>query len=106
MNRDEWIRPEAPWFYATKRDDAALTMAVQPIASEGWLVLALEFPADVKGAKDAAEAIGRLFGDHAPHVVGQRKTLSGAKKLAERYIDEWREKARDLPKCDCGEIAM
>lgn len=103
MNRDEWTRQEA-WLYVTNSADTALIMAIQPIG-EGWIVIAIESSADMKGAKDAVEGVGRFFGDHAHDVVGQRKTLSGAKKLAERYIDKWREKARDLPKCDCGEIA-
>lgn len=79
----------------------SLTIAEMPDGKLG--VIAIE------GARPSDEAtvpqnIESLFDDHGHKVVGYRKTLPGAKKIAEAYAAKWKARRAKIDRCGCKNI--
>lgn len=102
---DAWIDPPRSWAYLTSGARGVLGVYVNTTRA-GFLTVAIEYPGSVEDAagKSEEETVALVLEDHAHVVLGTRKTLRGAKALAERYVAKWKAWKRADP-CGCGEIA-
>ncbi len=96
----EWF-PIIGWMRQWQRGDRMLSLSVAPVPmSRGgeYVVMALEYPADVEPAQ--------VLDHHAHELLGKRKSETAAKRLAERYAEKWQGMRilKEAARCDCEEI--
>jgi hypothetical protein len=60
--------------------------------------------ADAGNRDGATAAMGVLLDGHAHEVIGSRKTVTGAKALAERYAEKWLAGRASTAPCPCDTI--
>lgn len=73
-------------------------------AAQLWVCYALSAPASVKIDGGPAAVMDSVLGNHAHAVLGERKTVAGARNLCERYAEKWAAAQLELERCDCSEI--
>ncbi len=79
-----------------------LCLAQSAIDNSPFFVMAFETAAPTG---DGDYSAASFFADHAHESVGDRRTLAGAKALAERRIATWQTTQRSAKRCGCSTIA-
>ena len=69
-----------------------------------YVCFVLAAPTSMKTDGGPAAVMESVLSNHAHAVLGERKTLAGARSLCERYAAKWAATQLETEQCDCGEI--
>ncbi len=79
----------------------SLTIAETPDGKLGVIAIEVVRPSD---KATVPQMVASILDDHGHKIVGYRKTLPGAKKIAEAYAAKWKARRAKIDRCGCKNI--